>query len=167
MGRSPRPASASAQAGFPATPSRAHRRKKKLSLQWAIILGAVALPFLILGLAFVPVPHSYSLRIVTWANLGPGPAGMAIWGFPSMVPGSHVSGSWASAGAVPVELTIYYAPNSNVSWTHASSGSFSFTDRGPGSPGIEVQAPQVGLTIYVNGTYWSPEWPEFGPPPGS
>lgn len=161
IGRPPESSPPDVLSAAQTTPPAGHRRKKKLTLQWALIIGAVALPFLILGLAFVPVPQSYSFTIVTLPAPPYYQARALGWaGFPAMVPGSHVSGSWTSEDGVPVEFNITDGGTVIFS-ANGSSGSFSFTAK-TWYPGVFVYTSQVGLNISVSGSYWSPEWPILG-----
>jgi len=132
------------------------RHWKRITPRWIPVLAAIVVAFLILGLVTVPIPHSFSFRVVTFAEWGEGPrfAGSAY--FPAMSPGSRVSGSWVSEQGIPVEFNIT-DQSGTVYSANGTSGSFAFTSHGAW-PEILMFATQLGVNVSVSGTYWSPDW---------
>jgi hypothetical protein len=150
-------ASSSLPAESQPTSLASRRRGGRIAPQWIPVFGAVAVGLVILAIAIVPVPHPFSFTIVTM----PAPpyfneTALGYANLPCTVAGAAVSASWTTGGGVPVKLDVVDGA-STVYSANGSSGSFSFTSTAD-CPEVLVSSSQVGETISLSGTYWSPEW---------
>jgi len=132
------------------------RPRRRLAAQWIPVFGAIAVALIILGLVAAPIPHAYSLRVSNFFY-DPTDSNFEGWAnFPTMAPGSHVSGGWSTEQGVVVELTISGQGGTLYS-AKGASGAFSFTSPSAWAQ-VVVYESQFGVNVSVSGTYWSPAW---------
>jgi hypothetical protein len=131
-------------------------RRKRTPLY--VLLGVLAVVVTLIAVTFVPIPHSFSMTLVTVPVRNPVGIGETIDVVNVSIPtGSQVTGSWSSANGVTVNFVIDPRTQGPPAYeSTGTSGSFSFVATYSSFIFGASTTGNTSATVSVSGTYSAP-----------